>query len=140
MISHLFCNPISQNECFRKNHVAEKIKLVVNTKAINTYKNYERLHCPFSINFRFPLGTVEPCFVSEKVTTADPRTVRFDKILIFWATTVIQVFYISSGKSGQQSTLFESRSKHFCNQYLYVVKDSKEINIIQLSTTPLNSM
>ena len=98
------------------------------------------LHSPFSIHLCFPLGTVKPCFVSEKVTRANPQTVRFDKVLNFWATVVIQIFYIVSEKSGQQSTLFESLCKHFYIHYLYVVKDSKEPIIIQLSTTPCNSM
>ena len=71
------------------------------------------LHSPFSIHLFFPLGTVTPCFVSENVTRADPQTVRFDKILNFWATVVIQKFYILSEKFGQQPTLFESFSKHF---------------------------
>ena len=98
------------------------------------------LHSPFSIHLYFPLGTVKPCFVSERVTRADPQIVRFDKILKFWATIVIQVSYILSENCGQQSTLFESFSKHFCIQYFYVVKDSKELLIIQLSTTPPKSM
>ena len=50
------------------------------------------LHSPFSVHLCLPLGTVKPCFVSEKVTRADPRTVRFDKILNFRATIVIQIF------------------------------------------------
>ena len=98
------------------------------------------LHSPVSIHLCFPLGTVKPCFVSERVTRADPRTVRFDKILNFRATIVIQNFYISSKKIGQQSTLFERFSKHFCIQYFFVVKDSKQLLIIQLSTTSRNSM
>ena len=75
------------------------------------------LHGPFSVHLSFPLGTVKPCFVSEMVTRADARTVRFDKILNFRATLVIQIFYILSKKCGQQSTLLESFSKHFCIQY-----------------------
>ena len=98
------------------------------------------LHSSFSIDLCFPLVTVKPCFVSEGVTRADPRFVRFDKILNFWATLVIQTFYILSEKSSQQSTLFESLSKHFFIHYLYVVKDSKGLIIIQLSTTTRNSM
>ena len=98
------------------------------------------LHSPFSIHRCFPLGTVKPCFVSERVTRAKPQTVRFDKIVNFWATIVIQIFYILSKKSSQQSTLFESFGKHFCNHHFYVVKDSKELIKIQLSTTPRNSM
>ena len=98
------------------------------------------LHNPFSIELCFPLGTVTPCFVSEKVTRANPQTVRFDKILNFWATIVIQIFYILSEMSGQQSTLFKSFGKHFCIHHIYVVKDSKELILIQLSTTPRNSM
>ena len=66
------------------------------------------LHSPLSIHLCFPLGTMKPCFVSEKVTRADPQTVRFDKILNFWATIVIQIFYNLSDKAGQQSTLFDS--------------------------------
>ena len=80
-----------------------------------------------------------PCIVSERITRAYPRTIRFDKILNFRATIVIQIFYISS-KIGQKSTLFEPFSKHFCIQYSYVVKDNKKFLIIQLSTTPRNSM
>ena len=118
----------------------DRIKLVVNTNTKNTYKNLQRLHSPFSIHLCFPLGTVKPCFVLERVTRTDPRTVPSDKILIFWATIVIKIFYILSEKSGQQSTLFESFSKHFCIHYFYVVKVSKELIIIQLSTTPRNSM
>ena len=101
------------------------------------------LHSPFSIHLCFPLGTVKPCFVSESVTRADPRTVRFSissKILNFWATIVIQIFYILSEKSGQQSTPFLSLSKYFCIHFVYVVKDSKELVIIKLSTSPRNSM
>ena len=81
---------------------------------------------------------MKPCFVSERVIRADPPYVPFDKILNFWSTMVIQNFYILPQKSGQQSTLFESFSKHFCILYLYVLKDSKELIIIQLSTTPRN--
>ena len=55
--------------------------------------------------------------MSEKVTKADPRTVRFDKILNFRANIVNQIFYISSKKIGQQSTLLEPLSKHFCIHY-----------------------
>ena len=98
------------------------------------------LHSPFSIHFCFPLGTVKPCFVSEMVTREDPRTVRSDKILNFWATMVIQIFYILSKKIGQQSTLFKSFSKHFCIHYFYVLKESKQLLKIQLSTTSRNSM
>ena len=87
------------------------------------------LHSPFSIHFCFPLGTAKFCFVSERLTTADPRTVRFDIILKFWATIVIQIFYILSEKSDQQSTLFESLSEHFCIHYFYVVTDSKKLII-----------
>ena len=43
---------------------------------------------------------MKPCFVSERVTRTDPQTVRFDKILNFWATTVIEILYILSDKSG----------------------------------------
>ena len=95
---------------------------------------------PFSIHLCFSLGTKKPCFVSERVTTADPQTARFDKILNFWAPIVIQIFYILSKKSGQQSTLFESLGKQFCIHYFYVVKDSRQLLIIQLSTTPRSSM
>ena len=98
------------------------------------------LHSPVSIHLCFPLGTVKPCFVSEKATRADPRTVYFDKILNFRATIVIQIFYISFEKIGQQSTLFEPFSKHFCIHYSYVVKNNKKLLIVQLSTTPRNSM
>ena len=73
---------------------------------MNTYKNLQMLHSPFSIQLWFPLGTVKPCFVSGRVTKADPRTVRFDTILNFWATIVIQFFYILSEKSRQPSTLY----------------------------------
>ena len=98
------------------------------------------LHSPFSVHFCFPLGTVKPCFLSERVTKADLRTVRFDKILNFWATIVIQIFYISSKKIGRQSTLFEPFSEHFCIHYFYIVEDSTQLPIIQLSTTPSISM
>ena len=116
-----------------------RIKLVVNTKTINTYKNLQSLNSPLSIHLCFPLGTATPCFLSEKVNRADPRTVQFDNFLKLWATKVIQVFYILSEKSGQQSTLFKALSKHFCNHHFYVVKDSKELIIIQFSATPRNS-
>ena len=56
------------------------------------------LHSPFCKDLCFPLGTVKPCFVSERVTRADPRTVRFEKFLNFWATIVIQILYIPSKK------------------------------------------
>ena len=98
------------------------------------------LHSPFSIHLCFLLSTVKPCFVSETATRANARTVRFDKILNFWATIVIQVFYILSEKSGQQSALFKPFSKHFCIEYFCVLKDSKQPFTIQLSTTPRNSM
>ena len=118
-------------------------KLLVNTNTINTYKNLQMLQSPFSIHLCFPLGTGKPCFVSEMINRADPRTVRYstsNKYLKFWATIVIQIFYILSVKSDQHSTFFESHSKHFCNHYLHVVKDSKELIIIQFSTNPRNSM
>ena len=124
----------------KKSCRVERIKLVTNTNKKNTHKNLQRTQSPFSVHLWFPLGTVKPCFVTERVTRADPRTVRFDKILNFRATIVIQIFYISSKKIGQQSTLFEPFSKHFCIHYPYVVKDSKQLLIIQLSTTPRNSM
>ena len=98
------------------------------------------LHSPFSVRLCFPLGTVKPCFVSERLIRANPQTVRFDKILNFWAIIVIQVFYILSEKCGQQPTFFESFSKHFCIHYFYVVKDSKQLLIFQLPllhATPL---
>ena len=69
------------------------------------------LHSQISTHLCFPLGTVKPCFVSEKVTEADPRTVRFDKILKFWATIVIQFFYILSDKSDQQPTISSPLAK-----------------------------
>ena len=124
----------------KKSCPVERIKLVVNTNTTNTYKYLEMLQSPFSVHLCFPLGTVKPCFVSESVIRADPQTVRFDKMLNIWATIVIQISYISSKKIGQQSTLFESLSKHFCVHYLYVVKDRKQLIIIQLSTTPRSSM
>ena len=98
------------------------------------------LHSPFPIHLCFSLGTMKPCFVSERVTRADPKTVRFDMILNFWATIVIRNFYISSKKIVQQSTLSEPFSKHFCIHYFYVVKDSKQLLIIQLSTILRNSI
>ena len=119
----------------KKSSRVERIKLVVKTNTTNTYKNLQMLHSAFSIHFCFPLGTVKPCFVSEGVTRADPRTVRFDKILNFLATIVIQIFYIFSENSGQESTIFESFSKHFCIHYFYVVKDSKELIIIHKEFT-----
>ena len=124
----------------KKSCRVERIKLVVNTNTKDTYKNLQMLLSPFSVHLCFPLGTVKPCFVSEKVTRADPRTVQSDKILNFRANIVIQIIYILSEKCGQQSTLFESFSKHFCIHYFYVLKDSKKLLIIQLSTTPRNSM
>ena len=61
-------------------------------------QNLQMLHSPFSIHLCFSLGTMKPCFVSESVTRANPQTVRFDKILNFWAAIVIQIFYILSEK------------------------------------------
>ena len=98
------------------------------------------LQSPFSIHFCFRLGTVKLCFVSQGVNRVDPQIVSVHKILNFWATIVIQIFFILSEKSGQQSTLFKSFSKHFCIQYLYVVKHSEEFIIIHLYTTLRNSM
>ena len=118
----------------------ERIKLVVNTNRINTYKSLQISHSASSIHLSFPFGTVKPCFLSEKVTRADPRTVRFDKMLNFWAALVIRIFYILSEKSGQQFTIFESLSKYFCIHNLYIVKNSKNFIIIRLSTTPCNFM
>ena len=121
----------------------ERSILVVNTNTINTYKNLQMLRCPFAIHLCFPLGTVKPCLVSKNVTSAVPQTVRLsfsNRILNFWATIVIQIFYILSEKFGQQSTLFESLAKHLCIHYPYVGKDSKEPIVIQLYTTPRNSM
>ena len=87
-----FVSSISQNECYTKNHVElKRIKLVVRTNTKNTYKNLPMLHSRFCFHFCFPLGTVKPCFVSGRVTRADPRPVRFDKILNFRATIVIQI-------------------------------------------------
>ena len=101
------------------------------------------LHSPFSIHLCIPLDTVKPCSVSEWVTRSDPQAVCIsfsNKILNFSASIVIQILYILSKNSGQQSTLFESLSRHFCSHCLYVVRDSKELIIIQISTTPRNSM
>ena len=98
------------------------------------------LHSPFSVHLCYLLGTVKPCFELERVTRSYPRTVRFDKILNFRATIVIQFLYILSEKCGQQSTLFTSFSKYFCIHYFYVIKDSKQLLIIHLSTTPRISM
>ena len=141
LISHPFRTlNFSKWLLWKKSCRVERIKLVVNTNTINTYKKLQMLHSPFSIHFSFPLGTVKPFFVSERVTRADARTVRFDKILNFRATIVIQTFSILSEKCSQQSTLFESFSKHFSFHYFYVVKDRKKLLIIQLSTTPCNFM
>ena len=74
------------------------------------------------------------------VIRADQRTVRFDKLLKFRATIVIQIFYILFKKIGQQSALFPPFGKHFCIQYFYIVKDCQQILIMQLSITPRNSM
>ena len=105
------------------------------------YKIYKCCIAHFPYTYLcFPVRTVNPCFVSERVTAADPQYIRFDKILKIWATIVIQTFYILFHKSGQQSTLFESFSKHFYVHYSHVVKDSKQLLIIQLSTTARNSM
>ena len=123
----------------KKSRRVERIILVVQTKT-NTYKNLRILPSPFSIQLCFPLGPMKPCLVSEKVTRADPQTVRFDKILNFRVTIVIQFLYVLSEKSGQQSTLFEAFSKHFCIHYFHVVKESKKLLIIQHSTNPRNSM
>ena len=95
---------------------------------MNTYKYLQMLHSPISIHLCFPLGTLKPCFVSERVTRADPRTIRFDKILKFWAIIVIQIFYNLSEKSGQQSTLFESLSKHVCFHYFMSLKTAKSLS------------
>ena len=137
-MSHLFRKLIFSK--WKKSCRVERIELLVYTNNINTYKHLQMLHSPFSIHLCFPVGTVKPCIVSEKVTRADPQTFCFDKILNFWATIVIQIFYILSETSSQQSTLFESFSKHFCFHCFYIVKDSKELIIIQLSTTPCNSI
>ena len=96
------------------------------------------LHSSVSMHLCFPLGTVKLCFVLKRVTRADPWTARFDKMLNFWTTIVIQIFCISSNKSGQKSTHFESFNKHFRIYYFQVVKNSKQLIIIQLSTTPRN--
>ena len=129
---------ISQQGCCRKKSCrVERNKLVVNTNTINTYKIYNCCIAQFLYTFAFlsAHGIVKPCFVPERVTRADPRTVRFDN-LEFLATIVIQVFYILLEMSGQQPKLFETCSKHFCIHYFYAVKDSKESIIIPLSTTP----
>ena len=79
------------------------------------------LHCPVSIHFCFPLGTVKSCFVSEMVTRADPRTVRISfsyKILKFWATIVTQNFYFLSEKSGRPA---------LTNTFLQTLLCSKDI-------------
>ena len=117
-----------------------KISISSKHKYNKHVQNLQMLHSPFSIHLCFPLGTMKSCFVSEWLTKVDPRTVRFGKILNFWATIVIQIFHILSKKIGQQSTLFESLCKHFCIHYFYVVKDSKQLIKIQPSTTPRNSM
>ena len=101
------------------------------------------LHRPFSIHICFPLGTVKPCFVPERITRAERLTVCFSvsrKILSLRATIVIQIFYILSKNSGQQSTLLESFSKQFGIHYFFVVEDSERLIMIQFSTTPWNSM
>ena len=88
-----------------KNFVSSKHKY---NKRVQNLR-IQMLLCLVSIHLRFPLGTVKLCFVSEKVSREDPRTVRFslsNKILNFRATIVIQIFNILSEKSGQQSTLF----------------------------------
>ena len=136
-----FVSSISQNECYRKKSCrVERIKLVVNTNTINTCKTYKCCIAQSPHTFALLSAQWSLVFLSETVTRADPRTVRFDKILNFRATIVIQIFYILSEKCGQQSTLFETFSKHFCIYYFYVVKDSKKLLIIQLSTTPRNTM
>ena len=122
----------------KKSCGVEKIKLVIHTNTVD--KILQMLHSPFSLHLCFPLSTVKPCFVSERATRTDPRSVRFDKVLNFWATIVIQILYILSEKIGQQSTLFEPFSKHFCIHYFYVKKESKQLLLLQLSTTPRNSM
>ena len=124
----------------KKSCRVERIKLVVKNNTINTYKNLQMLHSPFFIHLCCPLCTEKPCFVSERVTREDTRIVRFDKILNFRATLVIQICYFLSEKCAQPSALFESFSKHSCIHYFYVVKDSKKLRIIQFCTTPSNSM
>ena len=135
-----FVSSISRNERYRKkSRRVEGIKLVVNRNTINSYKIYKRCIADSPYTFAFISARLKSRFVSEKAPRADSQTVRFDKILNFWATIVIQFFHTLTEKSGQQSTLFESLSKHFCIHYLYVVKDKKQLLVIQLSTTPRNS-
>ena len=73
-----FVSSISQNEW--TNHVELKELISSKHKYNKHVQNLEMLHSPFSIHLCFSLGTMKPCFVSESVTRADPRTVRFDKI------------------------------------------------------------
>ena len=101
------------------------------------------LHSPFSIHFCFPLETMKPCFVWERVNRADPLTEHFSsssRILNFWAwaTIIIQIFYILSQKSGQQTTVFKSFSKHFCVQYFNVRNTAK--NLSESSFPPLHAI
>ena len=125
-----FVSSVFQNECYKKIMSSWKNYFSSKDKYNKQVQNLQMLHSPGSIHLCFPLGTMKPCFVSERVTRADPWTVRFDEILNFRATIVIQFFYIPSKKIGQQSTLLESLSEHFCIHYFYVIKNSKQLLII----------
>ena len=96
-----FLSSISQNECYSKIMSSWKNWISRRHKYNKHVQNLQMLHSPISVHLCLPLGTVKPCFVSERVTRADPQTVHFDKVLNFWATIVIQIFYILSEKSGQ---------------------------------------
>ena len=95
----------------KKSCRVERVILVVNTNTINT-KKYTNINVAQPIVHTPLLSSrhSEALFVSERLTRADPRTVRLDKVLSFWATIVIQIFHILSEKFGQQSTLFDSSS------------------------------
>ena len=101
-----------------------KIQIICKQKYNKHVQNLQMFHSPFAVPLCFFLATVKPCFVSERITRTDPRTVFSNKILNFWATIVIQNFYILFEKFGQQSTRFESFGKHVYIQYLHVVKNS----------------
>ena len=74
---------ILQNECFKKIMSSWKNWISGKDNYNKHVKILQMLHSPISIHFCFPLDTVKPCFVSEVVTRADSRTVRFDKIFKF---------------------------------------------------------
>ena len=98
----------------------------------------ERLQSSISIHVCVLFSALKSGFLLRKTTTSDPGNIPSilsnDEILSLWTTLVVKVAINLTKKARNKFTLSKTFDKHFCIQFVYVVKDIREFVISDLST------